>query len=73
MEIEDIDRNGAFVGHVYVNKKNLAGACCMSSWDASPHSTAAGLVEEGLARVHFSADKYKNFIELSLLEVRRRL
>ena len=34
LEIEDVDRNGAYVGHVYVNKKNLAGLCCCRPFPA---------------------------------------
>lgn len=62
VELEDIDKNGAFVGNVY-----LAGT-----------NVAVGLLTDGLSKLHPSVDKYKNtgvllVAESSAKEARRKL
>jgi staphylococcal nuclease domain-containing protein 1 len=52
IEVEDIDKAGNFIGWLWVENKNLS----------------VGLVEDGLAAVHFSAEKSQYFRQLKIAE-----
>ena len=56
LDIEDVDKRGSFVGHVYLKGKNLSEA----------------LLNEGLAKLHFSADRYKNYGVVAAAEASAR-